>query len=68
MPIVKRLHGQSNYDLSLKIFGTLDSIVKMCKENSINDLNSVKETYSYNEGEVVNVSFAGYDYATKTQQ
>lgn len=41
--------GQSIYDLCLQVYGTLDLLVRFCKDNDVTDINAVpnKKEYQY---------------------
>lgn len=63
MATVLPVSGQSNYDLCLKAYGSLDRIVYFCRENSISDINIVeKKIYKYEESRISNKNITGYDY------
>lgn len=67
MPSVIKIYGQNNYNLSLKIYGSLDKIVTLCKENGITDIgNETNETYEFEEKNIVNRKNTGYNYITKS--
>lgn len=60
------VYGQSNYDLCLQGYGSIDRIVKMCRDNNIKDLDVVeKKPYVFDEDFIVNRSVVGYSYGTK---
>jgi hypothetical protein len=66
MPIAKAEYSQSNFDLTLEAVGSLDSIVKLCKQSGIYDLNSpIPSLLSYNIDDIINKKFTGYDYSTR---
>lgn len=57
--------NQSNFDLTLKAYGGLDRIVKICKDNSIIDVNIPQlQKYFYDENFIVSRRNSGYDYTT----
>lgn len=65
MATVLPFKGQSNYDICLKSYGSLDKIVQLCRENNISDINIVeKKVYNYNEKQIVDKSIVGYDYVS----
>jgi hypothetical protein len=56
---------QSNYDLCLQGYGSLDNLVKMCRDNGIVDINQPKhQQYIFDESFIVNRNYVGYEYAT----
>lgn len=59
------LYGQSNFDICLQVYGSLDRMIKLCKDNSVSDINLIsKKTYAYDEALVVDKNITGYQYAT----
>lgn len=66
MGLIHPQYKQSNRDLSLQAFGTLDKLVKLCKVNTVLSLNTPNTTdYIYSDNDIVNSNFINYPYATR---
>lgn len=65
MNSVLPVFGQSNYDICLQVYGSLDNLVKLCIDNNITDINTVQnKKYIYDENSVLNKNYTGYQYGT----
>lgn len=66
MVIIKRKFGQSNFDICLQYYGTLDLIIKLCLDNLIN-VHQIIEEYYIDESVTKNAAITGYEYKTLYQ-
>lgn len=66
MALVETIYNQTNYDIAMKLYGNLDTLVpKICADNNISDLSEVNKEYSYDSNSpLINSAFTGYNYAT----
>jgi len=60
--------GQSNYDICLEVYGTLDNFVSLMIENNVTGSDSIPNSvYSYNPTlNNINSNFIGNIYSTKS--
>jgi len=57
--------GQSNYDLCLQLYGSLDFFVKLLNDNQIKSSTTLLNSYFFDSGaKNINSKFIGYPYAT----
>jgi hypothetical protein len=68
MPFIRPLYGQSNYDLCLQGYGSIDNVVRLCKDNGISDLNLPQsKQYVFNQNLIINRINCGYQYVSSVQ-
>ncbi len=58
------IFGQSNIDISNKLYGGKDSIITMLISNQIFDFSSIADFYIEDNNLISNISNIGYNYAT----
>lgn len=66
MSTVRPIYGQSNLDLSIEGYGSLDQLVKMCNDNNISSINTPsKNIYNFDDNFISNINYTGYSYGTR---
>jgi len=64
---INRKNRQTNFDICLQYYGSIDLIIKLCSDNNITDLDVPISSYYIDETLVQNKNVTGYEYATQTQ-
>ncbi len=65
MKSIQPLNGQSNVDLVLQSYGSIDKLIQLCIDNNVNSVTIVEKIkYNVDENSVVNRSVIGYKYVT----
>lgn len=67
--IIRRLNNQTNVNLSLQGYGSINRLVKLCKDNGITNINNeLKSEYSIEERSIDNKKNTGYLYVKKASK